>query len=85
MGLHLSADELADLVQCRPNQRSIMARWLDKHGWRWVPGRGGLPRVAREFYNKKMGITDVKAPKLEQGPDLSAFSNVGGNRRRPTV
>jgi Domain of unknown function (DUF4224) len=71
----LSMDELADLVGCKVNQRAIMARWLDDRRWRYVLDRHERPKVAREFFNKKMGISDEPAKSnLTLGPDLSRFA-----------
>lgn len=84
MSSYLSADELADLIGCKANQRSIMARWLDKEGWKWVPGRNGLPRVARAYHDKKMGLTHGPK-KLEEAPNLDAFTNMASNRNRQAL
>ncbi|MPS27600.1 MAG: DUF4224 domain-containing protein [Alcaligenaceae bacterium] len=82
---YLTAAELAELVQCQPNQRRIMARWLTAHHWVWAEGRDGLPRVARAYHDKKMGLTDGKKQKLEATPNLDAFRDMGANRDRPAV
>lgn len=72
---HMSASELADLIGCRPNQRMIMARWLDRQHWKYVIDNHGLPKVARAYYNRKMGISDEKiATKHAETPNLQAFS-----------
>lgn len=41
MSAYLTADELADLIGCKPNQRSVMATWLK--AWlltAWTAGNG---------------------------------------------
>jgi hypothetical protein len=74
MSGHLSASELADLVGCKANQRAKMAAWLDKNHWRYVVDSTGLPKVARAYYNRKMGINDEKQQaKYADTPDFSAF------------
>ncbi|HEY5800336.1 MAG TPA: DUF4224 domain-containing protein [Burkholderiaceae bacterium] len=71
---YLSAHELAELVGCKPNQRTIMSRWLDEKHWKYETDKNGLPKVARAFHDKKLGISgDNKAAKLADGPNLQAF------------
>ena len=71
---HLSAAELSDLVGCKANQRAAMAKWLDDNHWRFVTDKNGLPKVAREYYNRKMGITnEIKGTKYADAPNLQAF------------
>lgn len=83
MSDYLSAQELASLVGCKQNQRAEMAKWLNKEGWRWVPDRSGLPRVARAYHDMKMGLTNGRHKKLDAAPNLDAF--VGANRGRQAV
>ena len=72
---YLSADELADLVECKPNQRSKMIAWLSKHRWKYEIGSTGLPRVARAYRDKRMGIVDEPTrSRLRDEPDRDAFS-----------
>ncbi|VVE12003.1 hypothetical protein PCA20602_02682 [Pandoraea capi] len=76
MSDYLSAHELADLIGCQPNQRSRMMRWLDDHRWRYVVDSHGLPKVARAYRNKKLGITeDSASTKHDQTPNLLAFAS----------
>ena len=71
---YLSANELAELVECKPNQRTKMAAWLAEHRWKFEIGSTGLPRVARAYHDRKMGITEDKgSTKYAEGPNLSAF------------
>jgi hypothetical protein len=73
---YLSATELADLIQCRPNQHSKMASWLLKRNWKFEVGSTGLPRVSRAYHDRKMGISDVVTQfKLSDTPNLNAFVN----------
>lgn len=66
---YLSADELSDLVDCKSNQRCKMISWLKENKWKYEVGSTGLPRVARAYHDRKMGITDEKAPtKLSDEP-----------------
>lgn len=73
---YLSADELADLVGCKPNQRCRMIAWLTKSRWRFEVGAGGLPRVARAYHDKKMGISDeTTRSRYAETPNLNAFQS----------
>jgi len=72
---YLSADELAELVDCKPNQRSKMVNWLSTHKWRFEIGASGLPRVARAYHDKKMGISEeTTRSRYAETPNLSAFT-----------
>ncbi len=42
MDEYLSASELAALVECKPNQRKMMERWLTRNGWAFVLGKKGV-------------------------------------------
>lgn len=75
MSDRLSANELADLVGCKPNQRSIMARWLQDHHWKFEIDRSGLPIVMRAYRDRKLGISEDKASsKYADAPNLQAFA-----------
>lgn len=72
---YLTASELAELVDCKPNQRTKMATWLAEHHWKFEIGSSGLPKVARAYHDRKMGITEEKAKtKYAEEPNLHAFS-----------
>jgi hypothetical protein len=52
-----------------------MVRWLDGHRWRYVMDKNGLPKVARAYYNRKLGIEEAKTPaKYDDTPNLQAFA-----------
>lgn len=75
MSDYLSADELADLIECKPNQRAKMITWLDTNRWPYVVGSNGLPKVARAFHDRKMGITEGKTKaKYAEAPNREAFA-----------
>ncbi|MFM0614539.1 DUF4224 domain-containing protein [Paraburkholderia nemoris] len=74
MSDYLAAHELADLIGCKPNQRAVMIRWLKENQWRFVVDRNGVPKVARAFYEKQLGIVaDTKVTKYDDGPNRDAF------------
>lgn len=76
MSEYLTASELADLIGCKPNQKSIMRRWLDQKRWRYIEDKTGLPRVMRDYRDKKLGVINGKENKLDSAPNLSAFMGV---------
>jgi hypothetical protein len=82
---YLSTDELAELVDCKPNQRSKMITWLTSHRWRFEVASTGVPRVARAYHDRKMGITEEKVKtKYADEPNYEAF-NKGTHGNRPAV
>ncbi|EON12000.1 MULTISPECIES: DUF4224 domain-containing protein [Pandoraea] len=75
MNNYLSAHELAELIGCKPNQRSMMMKWLDSHRWRYVVDSHGLPKVARAYRDKKLGIAhEIEDRKHDETPNLQAFA-----------
>lgn len=81
MSAYLSADELADLIDCKPNQRIKMAAWLKANKWKYEVGTSGLPKVARAYHDRKMGITEEETKsKYADEPNLQAFSLVSANQ-----
>lgn len=73
---YLSADELAELVDCKPNQRTRMVTWLRERKWKFEVGSTGLPRVARAYHDRMMGIIDEpKRQKYADEPNLKAFAH----------
>ncbi|WP_430228066.1 DUF4224 domain-containing protein [Paraburkholderia tropica] len=55
MSDYLTASELADLIGCKPNQRTRMINWLADNRWKYVVDRNGIPKVARAFRDLKLG------------------------------
>lgn len=75
MSNYLTAQELASLVGCKANQRAAMVHWLTDNHWRFVIDKNGLPKVAREYHDRKLGIsTETKSTKYDAGPNLEAFA-----------
>ncbi|MBN3848189.1 DUF4224 domain-containing protein [Paraburkholderia sp. Ac-20342] len=75
MSDYLTAHELADLVGCKSNQRAAMAHWLKDNHWRFVVDKNGLPKVAREYRDQKLGVsTEKQSTKYDAGPNLQAFA-----------
>jgi uncharacterized protein YjcR len=75
MSGRMSADELAELVGCKPNQRCRMAAWLHKNHWKHEIDGNGLPIVAKAYRDRKLGISEEKnQAKYADGPNLEAFA-----------
>lgn len=75
MSDYLSAEELADLVNCKKNQRAVMRGWLEENHWRFVLDKTGLPKVARAYRDKKLGVSDEKTSKKHSDtPNFPAFA-----------
>ncbi|MFC3107441.1 DUF4224 domain-containing protein [Undibacterium arcticum] len=71
---YLSANELAELIECKPNSKSVMIAWLTAHHWRFEIARSGLPKVARAYHDRKMGILEGKTQaKYDDAPNRQAF------------
>ena len=80
---YLSASELADLIGCKANQRRTIVRWLENNGWPFVIDRNGIPKVARAYHDKKLGIEmEPASTRLDSGPNLDAFKPLDGLKRR---
>lgn len=75
MSDYLTAQQLADLIGCKPNQRTIMTKWLADNQWPFVIDRNGVPKVARAYRNKKLGISDEAdtSSKFDDQPNRDAF------------
>lgn len=72
---YLTANELAELIECKPNQRSKMVTWLTSNRWKFEVGSTGLPRVARAYHDRKLGISETKVQnKHAEAPNLNAFA-----------
>lgn len=72
---YLTASELAELVGCKPNQRRAMQTWLELNKWKFEVDKAGLPKVARTYHDRKMGINE-EVPKIKyaEAPNLTAFA-----------
>jgi hypothetical protein len=74
MSEYLTSSELADLVGCKSNQRAAMVRWLESNRWPFVIDRNGLPKVARAYRDRKLGVeSDGIDSKYDASPNLDAF------------
>lgn len=71
----LSASELAEMINCKTNQRSVMVGWLESRRWKYDTDRTGLPIVMRAYRDRKLGTSDEKQQvKYADAPNLKAFA-----------
>jgi uncharacterized protein YjcR len=76
MSDRLSANELAELVGCKPNQRCRMSTWLRKNHWKHEIDVNGLPIVMRAYKDRKLGLSEEKHQgKYADAPNRQAFSS----------
>ena len=86
MSACLSADELADLVGCKRNQRTKMASWLTACHWRFEVDMNGMPKVARAHHDRIMGIIDGPAEaKLTDEPNRATFAGMPKRSRTGAI
>lgn len=62
MSNYLTAKELAELVDCRPNSFACMRRWLDRGKWPYEKSAVGFPKVSRMYHDARMsGVAPTAA------------------------
>lgn len=69
--MYLTAQQLADLIECKKNSHTCMKRWLDKHGWPYAVSITGFPKVTKEYHDFRMSGV-IKTP-IEQQPNFGAI------------
>jgi hypothetical protein len=52
---------------------SKQREWLNQHGWQFVVGASGRPKVSRAYAEDRLGGVTHKA----SAPDFSAFQKTG--------
>jgi hypothetical protein len=74
MSTFLTRAELAELVGCEPRSLACMCRWLERNHWPHAKTVAGVPRVTRDYYEKRMsGGLPIAAASSEMEPDFSAL------------
>jgi len=75
MSAYLTADELADMIDCQPYSFACMRRWLDKNGWPYQVSIRGFPKVSREYHKARTAGLPAAAVEAtdELEPDFSMF------------
>jgi hypothetical protein len=75
MNDYLSAQELAEMIGCKSNQRAAMIHWLEDNHWKFIVDKNGLPKVARAYHDRKLGVSsEPKQSKYDDAPNLQAFA-----------
>ncbi|HEX5684858.1 MAG TPA: DUF4224 domain-containing protein [Ideonella sp.] len=80
--MFLSPDELTELTGFKQTKGHL--RWLDQYRWAYALSRNLQPRVAREYYQQRMGLRRSGPSETEQArhaaaleePDFSALDRV---------
>jgi len=73
---YLTADELAELIDCAPTSFACMRRYLVRHGWPFEPNLRGFPKVSRAYFDARISGTVAPSALLDEAaePDFSMFS-----------
>lgn len=72
--LFLSSAELADLTGFK--MRTGQMRWLDQNRWRYAVARYRQPRVARDYFQQRMGA-------LPSGASATAVATAEASLEQP--
>ena len=85
MSQYLSAQELAELCDCQPNQFALMARRLRQGQWPFEQFKGGCPKVLRVYHDQRLqGLAHVALPASnasEFTPNRAALKALQESRR----
>lgn len=71
--MYLTAAQLSELTDLRPNQRAAIRRWLTARGWVFTTSATGFPQVLTEYHNARMMGTLGHQAKAEIEPNYGAF------------
>jgi len=73
---YLTAEELAEMIQCAKNSYACMRRHLDRHRVPFIPNLRGFPQVDRRYYEARMSgavQATLAEPADMEEPDFSAI------------
>lgn len=68
---YLTAPELSELLDCKPNQFAVMARRLSARGWPFEQFRGGCPKVLRAYHDQRLQGIAQAVPVASNAPQFS--------------
>lgn len=77
-GLFLTDDELQDLTGAMRSPSQI--EWLRANRWLFEISRGGKPRVARAYFERRMVGGDQVQEVVVETPPAHNFAAIGGTR-----
>lgn len=80
--LILNHEELKDLTD--RSQPAAQIRWLKERGWTFEVGRNCLPKVARTYFEKKMGI-ELPAETMNEIKNMDWRVNTNALRNKPNL
>ncbi|MBB2983630.1 DUF4224 domain-containing protein [Paraburkholderia tropica] len=76
MSDYLTTTELADLIGCKPNQRTRMINWLADNRCKFAVDRNGIPNFARAFCDLNLGLSiDTNATKYDREDSQADSAN----------
>ncbi len=78
--MHLTQAELADLTDRALPSKQI--EWLRRNGWKFAVSAAGKPKVARAFYDFKLGTAASEPENESHEPDFSSWKNDGRQKKK---
>lgn len=75
----LQPEELVDLTDRQLPSKQI--DWLNKYGWKFAISAAGKPKVARSYYEFRLGNMETE-PAHEQEPDFSYWTTANGGAQK---
>lgn len=69
--LCLTDEELQDLTDTPV--RALQIKWLTANGWQFALSRLGKPKVARGYFERRMGVVDKPNDAGQTAPDWTSF------------
>jgi hypothetical protein len=73
--MYLTAAQLSELTDLKPNQRAAIRRWLIKNNWVFTVSATGFPQVLTRYHDGRMmgeiGASQAKAAEIE--PNFGAL------------
>lgn len=73
---HLTRADLKDLTGTPILVRQV--EWLRLNGWAFELDTHGRPKIARAYYEVRMGITQAAPPTAPSMPDWSSYATSAG-------
>jgi len=72
---YLTADELAEMIDCSRNSYACMRRHLERNRVPFIPNLRGFPQVDRRYYDARMSgaMPASEAAPADMEPDFSAI------------
>lgn len=73
MSNYMTAQELAEMIECEPTSYACMRRYLKRNGWPFEPNLRGFPQVSRDYHRARMhGMIEATNDSAFE-PNMAAF------------